>query len=60
MLQEVVEHSLHVLTVNAFLACTTATASLTALMAVMNNNAVSVNLPCHCNYWNFLLFSVCN
>ena len=55
MLQEVVADSLRVLTVNAFLDCITAMASLTVTMAVMNNIAVRVSLLYHCAY-NFISF----
>ena len=46
MLQVVADHSSHVMTVNAFLGCTTATALLIVRMAVMNIIAVSVDLQC--------------
>jgi len=42
MLQEVVEDSLHALMVNVFLACITAMALLTVLMAVTKSIAVSI------------------
>jgi len=44
MFQEVVGDSSHVLTVNAFLGCITATALSTVLIKVMNCIAVSVNM----------------